>query len=359
MNLDKKRVLIIKPSSLGDVVHTLPAAHAIKRIYPSCYLGWIVQETFRGILDDDPAVDEVIPINIPSTSDASASWKTILQAASATVGTIAALRRKFSKRPFDVVLDFHASLRSGIIGMTNPGGIRVGFSDAKELNTHFQKRVVLVQPAPQHAVDKNIAMAEFIGCPVCPEDFHVAVDGRTVSQVKELLGKWGIVDGDKIVYANPVARWDTKLWTKKAWAECADVLIDNLGAKIIFCGSKADSGYIASIIDQMRNDCVMAAGKITLPQAVALLKRSDVYLGVDSGPMHIAAFVGTPVVAVFGPTDPRKVGPYGLGHRVVSLNHLNCLGCRKRSCSDRSCLEKLEASTVISELESLMGWNGV
>jgi heptosyltransferase I len=357
MNLDKKRILIIKPSSLGDIVHTLPVAHALKRIYPNCYLGWIVQDTFRGILDDDPAVDQVIAINIPSTSDPSASWKTVLEATWATVETIAVLRRKFSERPFEVILDFHASLRSGIMGMVNPGGFRIGFSDAKELNTYFQKRLVVVQPAHQHAVDKNIAMADFIDCAVRPEDFHVSVDSRTVLQVKELIGKWGIVDGDKIVYANPVARWETKLWTQQAWAECADGLIHNLGVKLIFSGSKGDSGYISGIIDKMRNDCVMAAGKLTLPQAVALIKESDLYLGVDSGPMHIAAFVGTPVVAVFGPTDPRKVGPYGPGHRVVSLNDLTCLGCRRRSCSHRSCLEKLEASTVIGVVESLMGWN--
>jgi len=89
---------------------------------------------------------------------------------------------------------------------------------------------------------------------------------------------------------------------------------------------------------------------------VALLARADVYVGVDSGPMHIAAFTGTPVVALFGPTDPAKVGPYGPGHRVVLREDLDCLACRRRSCEDRKCLEGITAERVFEETVRLLDW---
>ena len=147
VDLSDKRILIVKPSSLGDVVHTLPLVHAIKRCFPSCYIGWIIQEPFRAILESDPAVDEIIPISIPSTSEPGAGAWSVVRAATATVTTLRSLRTRFRDRPYDVVLDLHASFRSGLLGAANPNGVRIGFADAKELNTLFQHRKI--DPGPR------------------------------------------------------------------------------------------------------------------------------------------------------------------------------------------------------------------
>ena len=105
----------------------------------------------------------------------------------------------------------------------------------------------------------------------------------------------------------------------------------------------------------MKTQAITAAGELNLSEAVALLDRANVYVGVDSGPMHIAAFTGTPVVALFGPTEPDKVGPYGQGHKVITLDDLDCLGCRKRQCSDRKCLENLSTTTVYTAILGQLG----
>ncbi len=346
----------MKPSSLGDVVHTLPLAHAIKRCFPSCYIGWIVQEPFRAILESDPAVDEIIPISIPSTSEPTAGIWSVVRATGATLSTLRSLRRRFKDRPYDIVLDLHASFRSGLLGLANLNGLRIGFADAKELNTFFQHRKIDPGSEAAHAVDKNMAFAQYLSCVPDTADFKI-ISSRAAGQcVNAFLAEAGISQGSRMVYANPAARWATKYWNTKAWAELADLLIERTGASVIFAGGPDDLPYIQQITAKMKQIALVAAGKLNLAEAVALMELCSVYVGVDSGPMHIAAFAGIPVVALFGPTDPAKVGPYGTGHKVIQKNGLGCLGCRKRKCNDRKCLEGITAAEVFDETTRLLGW---
>jgi heptosyltransferase I len=346
----------VKPSSLGDVVHTLPVVRAIKRCYPSCYVGWIVQRPFHEILSAERAIDEIIPIHIPSTSDPLAGRGTYWRATAATLRVLRELRTRFREKPYDVVLDLHASFRSGLIGLTNPNSVKIGFADAKELNTRFQDYVIDPGPERIHAVDKNLAFAEYLGCPVVPEDFRLVVDPRAQERVHSFLLEGGVQEGDRIVYANSTARWETKFWTIEGWAELADLLVGRSKAAVVFAGSAADVPYIEQITGRMKGRALVAAGKLNLAEAAALMARSDVYVGVDSGPMHVAAFVGIPVGALFGPTEPEKVGPYGQGHKVIYNRDVDCIGCRKRRCNDRKCLEELKAETVFDETVELLGW---
>jgi ADP-heptose:LPS heptosyltransferase len=220
----------------------------------------------------------------------------------------------------------------------------------------FQHRLVGNNPDDRHAVDKNMAFADYLGCFTGPEDYRIVVDPAAREQVTEFLEESGVRKGARIVYANPAARWETKFWTVKAWAEFADLLIEQTGAAVIFAGGPDDASYIREIANRMKQQPIIAAGKLNLAEAVALIEVADVYVGVDSGPMHIAAFAGTPVVALFGPTDPAKVGPYGEGHKVIRRSDLACLACRKRSCADRVCLEGMSAQEVFDATKEVMGW---
>ncbi len=356
MNAADKRILIVKPSSLGDVVHTLPVVHAIKRTYPSCYIGWIVQKGFSAVLESDPAIDEIIPIFIPSTSDPLAPRGAFMRAAVATVQTVGLLRRLFREHPYDMVLDLHASFRSGLLGMTNPSGVRIGFGDAKELNTFFQNHTVVVDPDKPHAVDKNLLFAEYLECVPQAEDFRMVVGPEARRKVRDFLAANGIGEGDRIVYANPAARWTTKMWTANAWARLTDLFIKKTQAAVVLSGGPGDLPLIQSIAEKAGEMPVIAAGKLGLGEAVALIETAHVYVGVDSGPMHIAAFVDTPVAALFGPTDPAKVGPYGTGHKVIRHSDLDCLACRKRSCDNRRCFEEITPERVFEETRALLGW---
>ncbi|MBC8317379.1 MAG: glycosyltransferase family 9 protein, partial [Desulfobulbaceae bacterium] len=191
MDISNKRILIIKQSSLGDVIHTLPVAHAIKRCNPECTIGWIVQKPFAGLLERDPAVDEVIPIAVPSTSDPHAGRLAFLHAAKASFTYLRKLRRQFRLNSYDVILDLHASIRSAMLALTNPGGIRVGFGDAKELNPLFQHHKITVPESVEHAVDKNLLFCDFLKCPAIQSDFTLYTDKKDEDNVAIFLEKSG------------------------------------------------------------------------------------------------------------------------------------------------------------------------
>ncbi len=353
MNIDTCRILIVKPSSLGDIVHTLPMAHGLKRSFPQCRIGWIVQGAFAELLERDPAVDAVYPIHITSTSDPQAGRFAHWQALKETFATLASLRRQMKQNPYDLVLDLHASFRSGLLGRTNPGGIRVGFQDAKELNTFFQQQLITVPNDVQHALKKNLLFADHLGCQVFDDDFFMRCNGDDEQEVQQFLDQQGIGKDNKIIYGNPAARWQTKFWPTEQWAELADIFSAQ-GIAMAFGGSKQDTAYIESITRLMKTRPLVAAGRFNLTQSLALIQRSALYVGLDSGPMHMAALSGIPVVALFGPTHPARVGPYGVKHCIVRAEHLDCLECRKRSCDHLSCMKGITVPMVYDAALSLL-----
>jgi ADP-heptose:LPS heptosyltransferase len=205
-------------------------------------------------------------------------------------------------------------------------------------------------------VDRNIAFAQYLNCSPSSEDFRIFSSPEARERVRAFLTESGDINNGRLVYANPSTRWESKHWSVKAWAELADLLMERAGASVVFAGSPDDIPYIQRITDRMKRSALVAAGRMTLADAIALLESCSVYVGVDSGPMHMAAFAGVPVVALFGPTDPAKVGPYGPGHKVIQRTDLDCLACRKRKCENRKCLEEITACEVFDETTRLLGW---
>ncbi|MCI5223787.1 MAG: glycosyltransferase family 9 protein [Candidatus Electrothrix sp. AR4] len=158
------------------------------------------------------------------------------------------------------------------------------------------------------------------------------------------------------MYANPAARWQSKFWPVERWAGLADSL-HKQGRAMIFGGGSHDVKYIASIGRLMKTKPIIAAGRLSLPQSTALMQCSALYIGLDSGPMHMAALARIPVVALFGPTHPDRVGPYavrGVEHRIVRAENIECLECRKRSCAHLSCMREISLHMVYDAAVSLL-----
>lgn len=345
MDLAGERLLIIKQSSLGDVVHTLPLVHALKRCYPTVFIGWVVEQGFAPLLVHDRAVDKIHPIHIPSTSDPQAGSGSYWQALAATLTTLGQLRRQFRSQPYTLVLDLHASFRSGLLALANPGGLRVGFSAAREGNTWFQHRLVASNPGHEHAIDKNLQFGRMFACEASAADFHLCSSPADGAAVDRFLLDEGIQAGERLVYVNPTARWQSKFWLPERWAELCDRLLA-AGVWPVFGGSGGDLDYIHAIKGLMTGRGLVAAGRLSLSASVALMQRASVYVGLDTGPMHMAAMTGTPVVALFGPTHPERVGPYRVEHAVVRAEGLDCLCCRKRVCDHLRCMRGIAVATV-------------
>ncbi|WP_310600948.1 glycosyltransferase family 9 protein [Desulfobulbus sp.] len=353
-NLDGKHILFIKQSSLGDIVHALPVAHALKRCFPECHLGWIVERGLETILERDPAIERIHPIHIPSTSEPGVRWPVYFRALSATAAVLRGLRRRFRSEPYDLILDLHASFRSGLFALMNPGGTRIGFGDARELNPLFQHHLLKEASRSMHAVEKNLLFCHFLGCAPRKEDFYLATGPADEQQAADFLKASGIAPGQRFVYLNPAARWQSKFWIPARWSALCDRL-EVAGVRTVFGGSPDDLVHIEPIVAAMgHGGARIAAGRLSLMASVALMKAASAYVGVDTGPMHIAAMVGTPVVAVFGPTHPERVGPYGVNNAVVRAEGLDCLCCRKRDCGHQRCMEGITVDMVYDRTMALI-----
>lgn len=353
MEFHNKRILFLKQSSLGDVIHALPLAHALKRCAPTCHLGWVIEQGMAPLLSPDTSVDSIYPIHIPSTSSPDARWTAYPQAYAAMMHTCQSLRTSFQRLPYDYVLDLHASFRSGLFALMNPGGLRIGFADARELNPLFQHRLVRVPYRVQHAVEKNLLFSQKIGCPVRDEDFFLATNGEDAQRADQFLSKSGVTTAMRFVYVNPCARWQSKFWLAERWSALCDRLME-AGIAVVLGGSPNERAYVERIVAGMKYLGVIAAGELSLTGAVALVKRASVYVGLDTGPMHMAAMVGTPVVALFGPTHPERVGPYNVAHRVIQAKGLECLCCRKRVCRRPQCMEGITVEAVFDGVVQLL-----
>ena len=352
--LAHKRILIVKQSSLGDIVHALPVAHALKRCYPSCRIGWIVEKGFAPLVERDPAVDWVHAIRIPSTSNPDSGKAAFFQALLATVQTLRQLRAKFRQAPYDLILDLHASFRSGLLSLANPGGLRIGFADARELNPLFQHERLFNIEGRVHAVEKNLIFCQRLDCEPRPEDFHLCAGQDDVRAVDAFLVEQDIDPTSPIVYVNPTARWQSKFWLAPRWAELTDRLLQS-GLTPVLAGGPGDVDYINGICGQMRRRAPVAAGRLSLTASVALMHRAAVYVGLDTGPMHMAAMANIPVVALFGPTHPERVRPYGPGHIVLLADGLDCLCCRKRICAHQRCMHGITVERVLAAVIAQVG----
>ncbi len=305
-----------------------------------------MRQPFQALLESDPAVDEVISLSISSTSEPGAGPTAWFKAGRATFSNLWRLRKRFKNASYDLILDLHASVRSALLGMTNPGGYRIGFADAREGNSLVQDYRIKVGDRKIHALDKNLFFCNYLGCPAQEVDFYLSFSKEDDLAANNFLNGIAGSDGRRIIYFNPAARWSTKYWDPEKWALLGDRLNREYDSLIILAGSKGDREYLSRISGLMKGKAAVTAGKLSLPAIAALMAKTDVYVGLDSGPMHMAAMAGIPVVALFGPTNPELVRPYKVRHRIVRNQDINCLGCRKRNCKSLACMRGISVDQV-------------
>lgn len=274
------RILVVKPSSLGDVVHALPTVNLIRRRYPDAHIAWLINNELASLLKKCPVINEIIEFHRHDYAK------------------LPALVSRLRRERFDLVVDLQGLLRSGLIGWVSGASRRVGLSDAREGSRMFYTEIVNVPRT--HAVDRYLLAAKHLGCPPGPVEFPLGLSSNLQSQIS-----------NRLIAVNPCARWETKLWGDDHFS----ALIDHLPAdRVVLIGSCSERDRIAGINrDRARN----LAGELDLFQLAELYQQCAVAISNDTGPMHLAAAVGTPVIALFGPTDPVLVGPYGPGHVVI------------------------------------------
>lgn len=329
------RVLIVKPSSLGDVVHSLPFLNSLRTCFPDASIDWVIARGLDGLLDGHPMLDSLIVIDKDR-------WRRISEAAG-TMHELRDLFRTLRARRYDLVIDLQGLLRSGLMTWATRAPVRVGFSEAREGSRYFYTHTVR-GGREVHAVDRYLKIAAALGCDTGTVGFPLPSSAGVTEQVKELRIKLK----DYIVLV-PGARWDTKIWPAERFGALASLL----PLKSVVIGGSGDRKRAAEIVRLSGGRACSVAGETSLPELVEVMRTARCVVTNDSGPMHIAAALDVPVVAIFGPTSPGRTGPYGRRH-VVLKSERGCAPCFKRQCDDVRCMPDITVDMVLQGTKGVM-----
>lgn len=322
---------MIKLSSLGDIVHTLPALSVLREAFPNAHIDWVTEELGATLLSGHPYIDRVIVYKryVWPNFLKKGKWFSLLNEARAFF--------KDLKRGYDIVLDFQGLFKSGIITALTKGKRKIGF-EGREFNYLFLKEKTPID-YNEHAVRRYLKLIEHLGIPAKHIDFPLPYPAHKLcAGLKPFIA------------INPLARWQSKLWFRERWVVLAKAL-NKLGYKVVFTGNIKDSIYISDICKKIPNS-INLSGRTQLKELIGFYKQANLVISVDTGTMHLAAAVGTPVIALFGPTAPWRTGPFGEGHKVL-YHGLFCQPCFKKKCLTRLCLKAIDVEEVMAAVKEI------
>ncbi len=320
-----RRLLMVKPSSLGDIVHAMPTLAALRTRFPGARVTWLVKQQWAPIVERIAGVDEVCAV-----SGGLSGW----------LNQVPTLRAA----AFDLVVDLQGLFRSGAMTWLTGSTRRIGFANAREGSPFFYTERVPVPTRDMHAVDRYLLVSDALGAPrpaVPRFEFTRRPDDEAA--VDALLERTGIA-GASWIAMNVSARWLTKRWPAGHFAQLADRLQESGVGPVVLIGGPAEQPESDAVRSAMRTKAVDLTGQTPVGLLPGFLRRASILVTNDSGPMHIAAAVETPVVALFGPTDAGRTGPYGSRHLVLS-NPVACRPCLSRRCDHAIPLECLSGVT--------------
>lgn len=322
---DPRKILIIKPSSLGDVVHSLPFLNVIRTCFPKAEIHWVIAKGLEGLLEGHPMVNKLWIIN----KDA---WKKIKNV-KGTINELKGLFKELKKEKFDLVVDLQGLLRSGVLTAATGAPVRIGFAEAREGSKLFYTHKV-EGGRDIHAVDRYLKIADFLGCDITDIRFPFPLHFKS-----SIITNYSLPEDYAVIV--PGARWKTKVWPSKKFGK----LSSKLPIMTVIVGSKTDIDIANEIAALSKGKATSLADKTDLKELIEVIRNARFMVSNDSGPMHIAAALGIPVFAIFGPTNPLRTGPYGEGHTIIRED-IPCAPCFKKTCSDVKCMNSLSVEKV-------------
>lgn len=340
-----KSILIIKLSAIGDVVHALPLLEVLRKNFPEARIDWVVEEESSQIVDEHKGIDNVIISHRKS-------WqKRFLKRGerSTALREIMQFLRELRSKEYELVIDLQGLFKSAILVALSKGKRKIGFAGGREGSSLFLTEKPFYVDYDQHALDRYLATAEYLKCEKDSWKSDIPIRESDKRSIDRFLHDKGI-EGRMLVAINPMAKWKTKLWESEKFAILADRLQKELSCEIIFTGSRQDRAKIDEIIERMDEKPINLAGKTNLKELAYLYSVCQLQVSTDTGPMHIAAAMGCPVVALFGPTAPWRTGPYGKGHRVIR-EEMECSPCFKKRCDHLSCMRSITVDWVFDTVE--------
>ena len=315
----------------------MPVLRLLRLHFPQAEIHWWISDALSGLLEGDPDLDGLYRFDRKSWGRP-ASWFSAWQ------GLV-----RMRRTGFDWVIDLQSLLRSGVVSWLAGGGLCIGLDDAREGAAAFHDVSVPRPSFGTHAVEWYLSVLQRLGV---PQDRRFEWIPRREDASSRVRSKWP-VEGGRWVGLQPGARWENKRWPLEHFVLLARRLIDrDPGVRIAVFGSGEDAEFGRAIVGSLGPEHQDLTGQTTLPETIEWLRECEVLVTNDTGPMHIASALGTPVVALFGPTDPRRTGPYGQEHNVMRIS-LECAPCMRSTCRHAeplACLTRLEVDLVVDRV---------
>ena len=324
------RVLIVKLSSLGDVFHALPLVAALQQAGADS-VDWVTQPEYVDLVRCFRGVDRVVAFPRRTFFKDAKSFASELRS-----------------REYDLVLDAQGLLKSALVTRLARAKSRLGCSFSREGAARWYDGVAGPCNKERHAVDEIMDFVSALGLPSVTPEF-----GVRFPEAAPLSGgiKIGVL---------PASRWPTKNWPASSFAETIEQLACVEGRSFYLLGGKEEVPVCTEISKHFEHDnkVLNMCGTMKLVELGSVLQQLDLLITVDSGPMHMAAALGIPVLALFGPTDPVRTGPYGSRHTVVKVEELSCAPCFSRECKrekrDHVCMQNMRPTKVVAAVEKLL-----
>ncbi len=335
----KRKFLIVRTDRIGDVVLSLPVPEAIKRKYPNSQVSMMVSPYTKDLLTHNPWVDEII-------TDDQAGFKGILK-----------LVKSLRSKRFDVAVLLRPTLRLAVLLFLSGIKVRIGtgYRAYQFLFNHkiYQHRKTI----EKHELEYNLNMLAPLGIPyeeMMPRIYLLPKEEEFSSRIFDNLN---LKKEDIKIVIHPGSKNSSLNYPLEKFALLADKLIEGFSAKVILTGDKKELKLSERMKGSMRNQPVDLSGKTDLRGLCSLLKQADLLICSSTGPMHMAAALGTPVVALFSPlfvASPKRWGPCGKGHQVVMPPLKTCYRCEPKKCPYFNCLEKIEPDEIISRVKKIL-----
>jgi len=338
---------VIKLRALGDVIMATPVLENLRQAFPSATIEFLTETACAPVVHRHPALDEVIVLDRQG-------WRRLplLDRVRANLEFIRRLRRK----RYDLVIDLFGNPRSALLTLLSGAKTRVGYRF--RFRRFAYNRIVVPRGDRVHEVEFNLDAVRALGVPVVTTDLRVATEPNSATQVQDFWQSQALASRRYVIGLNASGGWYTKRWPLQHFAELGDQLQQSLEAQVVLIWGPGEIEDAREIANRMHTKPLLAPATDVNALAI-LLARLDLLVSNDSGPLHLAVAMKTPVVGFYGPTRPELQGPWGERHEVAFHAGLPCLGCNGVSCNigTHDCMQNLSVGTVMRAVQNCLGRN--
>jgi lipopolysaccharide heptosyltransferase II len=333
---DPKRILLILHGSIGDVTRALPLATVLRKGFPQSYIAWSVEPASRPLLEHNSAIDEFIVF------DRARGWR-----------ALGPFLKQIREKHFDLVLDLQRILKSGLISWATGARRRLGFNraDAKELNWVFNNLHIEAFDEAIPKIEHYFKFTDYLGLPrEAPKwDFCLTAQERAAIQNHISFIKRSFA----VLFVG--SRWQSKRWFATQISRCADLLHDEYCLDVVFLGGEPDRQLADEAVRKSKTMVRNLVASTSLREAIGIIELAKLAIGPDTGLMHIAAAVGTPVISLWGATRPQRTGPYGYSDLAIQ-GRAPCVPCNRRWCNiGRLCMQSITTAEIGERIAVALG----